>query len=196
MTTHGVRLNDYLFYEFGVDARGHDEARIADDWPFLLHDLGPIEAAGKRWQLFRFADREEDFFAIINGDTAFFPAAGMQADDIALQLEGSHWIGDKDLVGLDTICGTDSDVPSLRERQRSIDALAAAIAGGADLVMLEPLYLRARGEYLALVQRVGEEHAHIVGTHITLRNIPYPQVSPWRRLSLGIGKLVRAGKLC
>jgi len=190
-----TRINEYLFDEFGAGATELDRARIAADWPFLLAEVGPLHAGGKDWQLFRFTDGSGEFYALANGHTTFLPVAGMQAGDIALQLEGSHWIASSEPVGLDTVGGLEPDIPSLAERREKTAALADQAADGAGGVVLEGLYLVRRREYLVLAKRADEECAHIVGDRIRLRNIPYPAASPWRRLALGIGKLVRAGMI-
>jgi len=132
---------------------------------------------------------------LADGHMTFLPVAGMQAADIALELEGIHWISSNEPVSLNTVGGLEADIPSLAERREKTAALADLAAGGAGGVVLEGLYLVRRREYLVLAKRAEEERAHIVGDRIRLRNIPYPTASPWRRLALGIGKLVRAGMI-
>jgi hypothetical protein len=187
-----IRVNEYLFNEFGAGATELDRARISADWPFLLAEVGPLHACGKEWQLFRFTDGSEEFYALADGHMTFMPVAGMQAGDIALELEGIHWISSNEPVGLNTVSGLEADIPSLAERREKTAALADQVAGG---VVLEGLYLVRRREYLVLARRADEERAHIVGDRIRLRNIPYATASPWRRLAVGIGKLVRAGMI-
>lgn len=188
-----TRVNEYLFNEFGAGATELDRARISADWSFLLAEVGPLHAVGKEWHLFRFTDGSEEFYALADGHMTFLPVAGMLAGDIALQLEGIHWISSNEPVALDTVGGLEADIPSLTERREKTAALADLVAGGAGGVVLEGLYLVRRREYLVLAKRADEERAHIVGDRIRLRNIPYPAAAPWRRLALGIGKLVRAG---
>jgi hypothetical protein len=188
-----ARVNEYLFNEFGAGSTEFDRARISVDWPFVLAEGGPLHACGKDWQLFRFTDGSEEFYALADGHMTFLPVAGMQAGDIALQLEGTHWIAANEPVGLDTVGGLEADIPSLAERREKTAALANLAAGGAGGIVLEGLYLVRRREYLVLARRADEERAHIVGDRIRLRNIPYAAASPWRRLAVGIGKLVRAG---
>ena len=190
-----TRINEYLFNEFGVGSTDLDRATISADWPFVLAEVGPLHAGGKEWHLFRFTDASEEFYALANDHMAFLPVAGMEPGDIALQLEGSHWIASHEPVGLDTVGGMEPDIPSLAERREKTAALADLAAGGAGGVVLEGLYLVRRQEYLVLAKRADEERAHIVSDRIRLRNIPYAAASPWRRLALGIGKLVRAGMI-
>jgi hypothetical protein len=189
-----TRLNEYLFYEFG-SGPDVDRARISADWPFVLVDLGPLHAAGKEWHLFRFTGGSEDFYALANGALQYLPAAGMDAADLALQLEGSAWIAANEPVDLNTVCGSEADVPSLPERREKTMALARSATGAADAIVLEGLYLTRRREYLVLAQRADDDRAHIAGDRIRLRNVAYPAASPWRRLALGVGKLLRAGMI-
>jgi hypothetical protein len=169
-----TRINEYLFNEFGAGATELDRARISADWPFLLAEVGPLHACGKEWQLFRFTDGSEEFYALADGHMTFLPVAGMQAADIALELEGIHWISSNEPVSLNTVGGLEADIPSLAERREQTAALADLATGGAGGVVLEGLYLVRRREYLVLAKRADEERA---------------------RLALGIGKLVRAGMI-
>jgi hypothetical protein len=191
-----TRINDYLCNEFGVAATELDRARISADWPFTLAEVGPIHACGREWQLFRFTDGNEDFYAFAGDYLAFLPVAGMEPGDIALQLEGADWIASNEPVDLDAVRGTGSSIPTLPERREKITALARLAAGGAEGIVLEGLYLARRREYLVLAGRADDDHAHIIGDRIRLRNIPHPAAPPWRRLALGIGKLIRAGMVC
>lgn len=188
-------VNEYLFHEFGFDTEPSGERTIADNWPFELAELGMVDAGGESWRVFGFAQADEEFFAVANGAMNFLPREGMDIDALAMQLEGQCWIGDQDPVDLARTEGPESDTPPVPERVAAIEALVAELDSAASFEILDGLYLKRRKEYLAFVQDRASGRCHIVGDRVRLRNIPFPQVSPWRRLAIGIGKIVRAGLL-
>jgi hypothetical protein len=108
---------------------------------------------------------------------------------------GSVWIGSRNPVDLDTTRGEHPVVPRLPERKKRFDELASALRPGMEFKVLEGLFLEATAEHVGLIQFTGEQCAHIVGDNITLRDIPFPDLSAWRRLSIGIGKLIEEGSL-
>src|SRR5262245_6975835 len=127
-------VNEYLFHEFGVEEVEEDRERISENWPFALSELSSILASGHQWELFRFTHEGEDFFAVANGGMNFFPVAGMEIDDVALQMVGARWIGSNEPIDLATVCGTESNVPRVAERRGKIQELAARVTGGAEPV--------------------------------------------------------------
>jgi hypothetical protein len=188
-------LNEYLFLEFGIEA---DASRIASDWPFRLEYLGTLDLPGRRTRLFRFSAGEEEFYAVANGALDFMPVAGMDLDDLRRQELGRGWIGKQNPIDLDTTQIGDPHVPSTRERRAAIMALAK-VALGAELhqpyTILEGLFLRESGRYLALIGAPSKEQAAVVGTGLPVRYIGFGEATRARCLSAAIGELIEAGEI-
>jgi len=84
-----------------------------------------------------------------------------------------------------------------KDRIRSIKKLCEKVKGQkCDILdILEGLFFRDNKKYLSLIQYEGEDNAYIIGADIILRNIPFSNVSSWRRLAIGIGLLVSKGDI-
>jgi hypothetical protein len=188
-------LNEYLFLEFGVGTSESDEEKISEDWPFVLELTFSFDLNGEVTHVFSFEYDGEAYYAVHDTSLSFFPQAGLNPEAFKNQLIGSSWIGSREPIDLNTSRGDDPVVPRIPDRRQRFQQLSQDLQPDAPFKILEGLYLAVSQEHLGLIQFEGESKAHIVGDRITIRNIPYADLSPWRRLSVGIGKLVRAGRL-
>ena len=195
METMKRELNEYLFLEFGVGTSEGDEERVSEDWPFVLQLAFSFDRCGEVTHVFSFDYEGEAYFAIYGTGLNFFPQAGLDPEAFKNQLIGSSWIGSRDPIDLDTSRGDDPVVPRISDRRHRFQQLAQNFRPDAPFKLLEGLYLAVSQEYLGLIQFEGENKAHIIGDRITMRDIPYPGLSSWRRLSIAIGKLVTDGML-
>lgn len=185
-------INRYLYYEFGEDG---DASEISEDWPFQLSVVGSFTTAEGETEVFHFADDDQEYFAVAGRSLTYYPRGGMELAHLRLQSVGSSWIARQDPVDLNTSILAEDSVPPSVERRRHIEDIAGQHLGDAPFSILEGLFLRSTGKYLALVQPADNDKASIVGTNIVVRNIPFPSASPWRRLAVGIGNLVEGGEL-
>jgi hypothetical protein len=185
-------INEYLFYEFGYDLQ-RDPSSVADDWPFELQIIGTIHSTGGEIEVFEFIANDEVYFALSGSTLAFYPAAGMTLKDLQLQHDGAAWVAYQDPIDLATSRIGDDLVPSAVERRTTIEELAANACGSPHV--LEGLYLRRIGSYLALVEDMHTGNVVIVGSGLEPHAVAFPQASSWRRLALGVGEMLRAGVL-
>ena len=88
----------------------------------------------------------------------------------------------------------DPAVPSRKDRIRAIKKLCEKVKRQ-KFDILEGLFFRDNKKYLSLIQFEGEDNAYIIGIDIILRNIPFSNVSSWRRLAIEIGLLVSKGDI-
>jgi hypothetical protein len=188
-------LNEYLLHEFGFYTEEQSERPVSEDWLFALELALSFEHAGVLHRVFSFGYEGEAYYAVSANYLDFFPLAGVDTEALKCQLIGPSWIGSRNPVNLDTIRIGDPAIPALADRRRRFRELAERLQSGVSAEILEGLFLLATNEHLGLVQFAGEAMSHIVGDSITFRNIPYPRAGAWRRLSIGIGRLVLAGKL-
>jgi hypothetical protein len=195
MGTMKRELNEYLSSEFGVGTAEGDQERVREDWPFVLQLAFSFDLYGEVTHVFSFDYEAEAYFAVYGTSLNCFPQAGLDSEAFKHQLIGSSWIGSREPLDLDTSRGDDPVVPRIPERRQRFQHFAQSLRADAPYKILVGLYLVASQEYLGLIQFEGESEADIVGDRITMRNIPYPGLSPWRRLSIGIGKLVTDGRL-
>lgn len=187
-------LNEYLFYEFGLDDDEAAESRISDRWPFTLKDAGTIEMDGAVKNVFTFADGSETYYAVAGRSLSYLPVEGVDLPSLKLQFMGSNWIGKRDPVDLNTSCGAHPAVPLVPERRKRFLALAAALRPQETATILEGLFLKASVEHLALVRYGEEALAYTVGDQISPQSVEFPQLSPWRRLSIAIGQMLASNK--
>jgi hypothetical protein len=113
--------------------------------------------------------------------------------DLQLQHDGAAWIACQDPIDLATSRLGDDSVPPATERQAMIEGLAANICVSPRI--LEGLYLCTRGTYLALVEDPHTGASVIVGSDFEPHTVGLLQASPWRRLALGVGKMLSEGTL-
>lgn len=105
---------------------------------------------------------------------------------------GAKWIAKQAPIDLATALLNDETVPPTKERLAKIQQLASKakdISG--KLEILEGIYLKSAGSYLALFD-MEQEEALTVGTTVEAFRVAFPNAGAWRRLSYGIGKLILA----
>jgi hypothetical protein len=187
-------INEYLFYEFGLEG---DEDQISDTWPFDLKDVGSVIVGTQESKLFQFSDGQESYFALELPGLNFFPAVGMTAEQIQLQVAGSRWIGQRTPIDLDTVRIGDDSVPSIKERRAAVVELASTMLNTSptDIRVLEGLYLSSEGTYVALVELTSSNQAYVIGTDLRPFMVGFHEASDWRRLSVGIGEMLSTAEL-
>jgi hypothetical protein len=185
-------INEYLFYEFGYDLQ-QPTLPISDDWPFELQRFGTIHLATGETEVYEFTANGEAYFALSGAAVVFFVPAGLSLEDLELEQNGTWWITQQDPVGLATSCIGDESIPSVSERRTAIEELGAAARISPHI--LEGLYLRKRGTYLALLQDRHAGKEIVVGTGLEPYSATFPGASAWRRLCVGIGKMLKDGTL-
>ena len=184
-------LNEYLFLEFGLEG---DLSSVSEDWPFQLRDFATIRQRGEGISVYVFASESEEYFAI-SPECNFYPVAGMTARDLQIQMDGFAWIGEREPITLETVFLGDGSVPSTKERHTVIRQLADNVLSNQKAYeILDGLYLRSTGMHVALIKR-GEKEGLILSDRFEPRRVGFPEASPWRRLSVGIGELLSEGKL-
>jgi hypothetical protein len=184
-------LNEYLFLEFGLEG---DLSSVSEDWPFQLSNFATIRQRGEEISVYVFASESEEYFAI-SPECNFYPVAGMTARDLQIQMNGSAWIGEREPITFETVFLGDVSVPSTKERDTEIRQLADKVLGNQiGYEILDGFYLRATGMYAALI-KTGETAELILSDRFESRRVGFPEASPWRRLSFGIGELLSEGRL-
>ena len=184
-------LNEYLFFEFGLEG---DQSSVSEDWPFKLNYFATIRQRGEEISVYVFEAESEGFFAI-SPNCDFYPIAGMTAHDLQLQMNGSAWVGAREPITLETVFLGDDSVPSTKQRQAIISQLAdKVLAEHRFYEILEGLFLKSTGMYVALIE-TGEKDGIVLSDRFDPRRVGFPEASPWRRLSFGIGELLSEGKL-
>lgn len=183
-------INEYLFYEFGMDG-DNDESLISETWPFALKLVGDVEG-----RLVYEFDEDEPFFALAKPTFNFLLKKGMSVGDLTLQFLGKDWIADQDPVDLSQSLLSDTSVPSGLERARALRTLGAQALGvlPEEVRILEGLYLRSKQCYLGLFSVSNTVEATIVGLD-SLIHVNYPEWSPWQRLGWGVGKWLRSKQI-
>lgn len=186
-------INEYLFYEFGIDAAG---AQISDTWPFELRDAGVIVVDEETLEVFEFTEGDDTYFAVAGDALNFYPSWGMTIDDLRLQISGARWIGQREPIDLNTSRIGDESVPPTVTRREAIREIALrALGNGSNIRILEGLFLRRDGTYLALVEDTSSGEAYVVGSGIDPHPARFPDASKWRRLAVAVGELLRDQKL-
>ncbi|MDH4202367.1 MAG: hypothetical protein OEV87_05695 [Phycisphaerae bacterium] len=188
-------LNQYLYYEFGFDDENEDDANVSDNRPFDLEFVGEIRINNEVMTIYLFESDNEKYYAIDGPVISYFPQGSMNLDNLRRQLLGSKWIAQFEIVNLQTVALGDPIVLPTEERRDYIRNLAKKVYPEKTCDILEGLFLKDIQEYIALVKYEQDNNAHIIGDRITVRNIPFSDLSPWRRLAAGIGKLIEDGKL-
>ena len=178
-------MNEYLFFEFGVEG---DESLISETWPFKLRPLLLEPGAA----VFEFED-DEPYFAIAAKSFNFMPKAGMTFDDLLLQQSGSQWIAAREPIGLETSMPGDASVPSGLDRRKALESLGERALDVTDVQVLEGLFLRVERRYLGLFSRPGEEDAFVVGLSSTPMLVKFAKASTSRRLAWGVGASLKRG---
>jgi len=177
------RLNEYIFYEFGLDL-DEDESKVSDTWPFEFREVGRAQDL----IVFEFDDGDDRFFALAEPSLNFLPKGGMTFDDLVVQYCGSKWIAARNPIDLSMSMPGDEIVPSGLERRRSIEEMGARALPGREVEILEGLFLRTERQYLALFREVGATEAIVVGLPSSSTIVVgFPAASPWRRLAWAVG---------
>jgi hypothetical protein len=189
-------LNEYLFLEFGLDTEGEDISRVSNDWPFQLEQLDEIELPdGDTTYVFRFESDGELLYAIAGRSMTFFSSSGIDLPNLRRQILGSAWIADRSPIDLNTSRGEHLVIPRVPDRRKRIESLTRDLDPTRPFTILEGLFLESAREHLALVRFDGDDDAHVVVDKIRMKNIPFQEASPWRRLAIGIGTLIERGQL-
>lgn len=181
------QLNEYLFLEFSCDLE-EPPPPISADSPFKLHELGVIDRVSPPVTVLTFDSDGDSFFAVAGASLDFFPVGGMTLEDLADQFGGSYWIGEFMPVDSNTSLIGYPRVPTVIERNQRLQDLASEHLGTGARV-LEGLFLRRNGEYLALIE--GNGQTLVVSTTLPVLPAGFPSASPWRRLSAPVGKYLR-----
>ncbi len=170
-------INEYLFHEFGfVDG----EDRISDEWPFVLCEVGTVRGA----PLMQFRHEDEDFYVptdVLN----FLPVGGMGVDDFTLADRGVAWLAQQRPVDLNTTSKDDS-VPRILERRGYLYEVASSALPGADLKIVEGLFLQASGRQLALV--TDGDTSWLVGDGVGRLVVPFPKAATHIRVGWAVAK--------
>ena len=176
-------VNEYLFYEFGLDVED-DPGRISDEWPFRLEHIG--ELAGH--PVFRFVDGNEDYYALTDV-LDFLPVADMSLGDLERCRLGSKWLAERNPLDLNTTWPGNAG-PTMLERRRHLETLAEKALPGRQLRVAEGLYLRANQQQIGLVTD-DSGSAWIVGDAWPCTEAPFPRASSHRRLAWAVAAALR-----
>ena len=104
--------------------------------------------------------------------------------DLIVQMAGASWIAEREPIDLATSQPSDASVPSGIERPSVVERMAAEAFPGVEPV-IEGLFLKRENRYLALVAGKGRM---VVGLRSGPIAVRFPEASPWRRLSRGVGR--------
>jgi len=186
--------NEYLYHEFGYD--GEDQVNgISDTWPFSFNHVDTFDIAGTKTEVFEFKDREDEFYLVDGSSLTFYDKGDLDSKYFEMFLVGSHWIGDNDPIDLNTSKLGETDIPKIPERKQKIKQLCLQHLDDDNCQILEGLFLKTKNQYVAIVRCNKDGTSSIVGDKIVVRKIPFENLSPWKRLSIGIGNLIVTGRL-
>jgi hypothetical protein len=181
-------INLYLFYEFGL-ADDEDEAKVSDVWPFVLHETSDPT-------IYEFSDGHETYFLATRAALAFYPAAGMTITDLQVQQQGARWIGARDPIDLETSRLGIGQSPPVAARRMAIEELIVyAFGSGRSFRIIEGLFLLREQRYIALIEDDETKQSFIIGNDTPPQSVGFPEASPWRRLAVGVGEMLRTGRL-
>ena len=188
-------INEYLFYEFGFE-EDNDESLVSEVFPYSLTYLGDLNFKNRNIKVYEFLDDDESNFVLYGGGISTFKKGGMSLQDLHYQLCGQSWIGEKSPIDLNTSKIGYENIPPINIRRGIIEELSTGIYVLKDsLIILEGLFLIDEQKYLALIEDANNKHKFIVGTDISPELIELNNLSPWRILSWGIGKMIEEGRL-
>ncbi len=170
-------INEYLFYEFGLDLDA-DSGRISEDWPFSLESVGVFHSPYGEREVRRFDAEGTTYYLIAGKYLLFRPADGLALDDLRREEVGAAWIAAGDPISLETARIGDESVPSTATRRAALQDLAGAAPEHGKLKILEGLFLRGPGTYVGIIEEPASGRALIVGTGIPARIAPAPGLPP------------------
>jgi hypothetical protein len=180
------RVNEYLFHEFALDVEA-EESKVSETWPFELREVGRTADL----VAFEFDD-DQPYFALIGPSLNYLPRAGMTFDDLVVPHAGSRWISARDPIDLSVSKPGDDAVPSGLERRRVLGEIGAKALPGQQVEILEGLFLRTDGRYLALFKGSSAREATVVGLPDSPNVVVgFPEASAWRRLAWAVGRWIR-----
>ena len=163
------------------------ETVATETFPFELRLAHTFLLASQAVRIFEFENEADRYFASAGRALDYAPCAGMSALDFEVQIRGAAWIATHDPIDADTSVIGDDAIPSVMSRRAHMRELATEATGLENAAILEGLFLRTRGEYLVLVDKPGEL-AIVLSDALAPLDAPFPNASPWRRLSYVIGK--------
>jgi hypothetical protein len=187
-------INEYLYFEIGIDG---EESQVSETWPFELDYVGQL-AEGDIVEIYKFSYEGETYFAQGGRVFDFYPTTDMKLEHLRLLQKGARWIGEDSPVDLDTVSIGDERVPTLQVRQAAIMDLATQALGdrqGIRIRILEGLFLKTNGMYLALVAEETTGWTVAVGTGLRPYSVGFPDATPWRRLSVAVGEMLEHDSL-
>jgi hypothetical protein len=185
-------INEYLFYEFGFDIED-DENKISENYPYKLNSIGDFEINKEKIKVYEFTDNGRKNVVLHGKSLSTFEAQGMRLDDLYFQKLGSWWIGKSNPIDLNTSKMGYDNIPSLSIRRQEIEKLTLKVPSSEKPAVLTGLYLIDNQQYLGLFKT--ENNKYIVGTEFMDKIDKFNDISSWRLLSWGIGKLIHAGIL-
>ena len=188
------KYNEYLFYEFGYEDEDQVD-RISDTWPFSFNHVDTFDIAGTKTEVFEFKDGEDEFYLVDGFSLTFYGKGDLESKYIEMFLIGKHWIGQNDPIDLNTSKLGEPDIPKIPERKQKIEQLCLQHLGDCNCEILEGLFLKRKSQYIAIARCNKDGKTSIVGDKIVVRKIPFENLSPWKRLSIGIGNLIINGRL-
>jgi hypothetical protein len=181
-------FNEYLFYEFGYEL---NVERISSSWPCVFVEIATIVLSGSETKIYEFKELQssEPYYLVDGRTLTFYPRDNLDIDQFKTFLVGAYWIGHQSPVDLNTSeIGT--DVPPTYKRREIILDLCAQHVGSDKMSILEGLFLKKSKQFIALVADSAGT-THLLGTKVKATPVAFPESSAWKRLALGVGKLVQ-----
>ncbi len=188
-------INEYLFYEFGKDLE-EDESKISQNWPFVLKDKGSFHANEREFYVYEFSDEDDEYYVIDGESLTYVDKSDLSLEELRLEQIGYCWIKRREPIDIDTVILGEEKIPGTTQRKNEIEMLAKEAIGGEEkFSILEGLYLKDNGSYLAIVERKSDKQADIIGTEIKAEPAPCSKASAYRRLAIAIGAMVETNRL-
>ena len=186
--------NTWLYIEFGVGDK-FNAHECSDSWPFKLVPVGEVQLGGEPAKVFQFSARGLKWYLVHGKSLSVYQACNLTPKHFKRFLVGNHWLGINEPVDLNTSVLGDPAVPGTQLRKKHIQKLAQKYLPKSDLTIPEGILLKKSQEYVALVTEQHTGASHVVSNNVILKNVPYRNLNPWKRLSLGIGTLIATNKL-
>ncbi|MBN2530013.1 MAG: hypothetical protein JXR76_26725 [Deltaproteobacteria bacterium] len=187
--TDYTAYNRYLFNEFEFNSQ-FDISKCTESWPFRIHPVGNVAIEGVATRIFQFGENENLWYLVDGESISVYHGGGLNPLQFKMFLLGNIWLGRNQPIDLHTSILGDSRVPATTVRKENIRTLVEKFFPGTKVSISEGLLLKKCNEYVALVIEELTGAAHVIGNKMILRNIPFENLSPWKRLSIGIGTLI------